>query len=255
MRLADDGVEVVYSYNEQAAAARAYAKDLDALRAAMIQGRITPEQYETTKKSRAQDYIKELEALEGVNELAKEVGNTISNTLTSATSSWIDAAVEGTFRFRDSLKELLVEIPKVIAQLLLMKSIEAGINYFLPGLSGASKGAVLPQGIYNSPQVFAFAGGGVFETGRLGVMAEAGPEAIMPLARTSHGDLGVKSEAPVVNVNVRNEAAGDGYHAKVNRLNQGEIEIVVQKVADDIQRGGNRLSRSMESAYKLRRGR
>lgn len=51
------------------------------------------------------------------------------------------------------------------------------------------------NGVYDSPRTFAFAKGGVF--------AEAGPEAIMPLARDARGRLGVRSEgggAPIVNL-------------------------------------------------------
>lgn len=69
-------------------------------------------------------------------------------------------------------------------------------------------------GIYDSPQFFAFAKGA-------GVFAEAGPEAIMPLKRSSDGSLGVRAEmprlpiAPVVSgqepkviINIHNEAGG-----------------------------------------------
>lgn len=51
--------------------------------------------------------------------------------------------------------------------------------YSSPSLSAYS------NGVYDSPQMFAFAKGA-------GVFGEAGPEAIMPLARTSSGDLGVR---------------------------------------------------------------
>lgn len=51
--------------------------------------------------------------------------------------------------------------------------------YNSPSLSAFS------NGVYDTPQVFAFAKGGIF--------AEAGPEAIMPLARGADGSLGVKA--------------------------------------------------------------
>jgi tape measure domain-containing protein len=51
--------------------------------------------------------------------------------------------------------------------------------YDSPSLSAFS------NGVYDTPQVFAFAKGGIF--------AEAGPEAIMPLARGADGSLGVKA--------------------------------------------------------------
>ncbi len=44
-------------------------------------------------------------------------------------------------------------------------------------------------GIVDTPEAFAFAHG-------LGIMGEAGPEAILPLARARSGELGVKALLP-----------------------------------------------------------
>ncbi|MDC0726559.1 phage tail tape measure protein [Phytobacter diazotrophicus] len=48
------------------------------------------------------------------------------------------------------------------------------------------------NGVYNTPQMFAFAQGA-------GIFAEAGPEAIMPLTRASDGSLGVRAVSSGVN--------------------------------------------------------
>lgn len=76
--------------------------------------------------------------------------------------------------------------------------------YDSPSLSAYS------GGVYNSPQVFAFAKGA-------GVFGEAGPEAIMPLARSSNGSLGVRavtgggdsaaSAAPQVFITIQNDGS------------------------------------------------
>lgn len=58
-----------------------------------------------------------------------------------------------------------------------------GAAYAQSGLSAYT------NGIYNTPQVFAFAKG-------VGVFGEAGPEAIMPLKRGPDGSLGVRAEVP-----------------------------------------------------------
>jgi lambda family phage tail tape measure protein len=57
--------------------------------------------------------------------------------------------------------------------------------------------------VINRPTAFPFAKGGV---PRMGIMGEAGPEAVMPLVRDPSGNLGVRAQAaaPVVNVNVIN---------------------------------------------------
>ncbi|KGD95237.1 hypothetical protein JL37_11120 [Achromobacter sp. RTa] len=58
-----------------------------------------------------------------------------------------------------------------------------GNVYSSPSLSAYS------NGVYDTPQVFAFAKGA-------GVFAEAGPEAIMPLQRAPDGSLGVRAQIP-----------------------------------------------------------
>jgi phage-related minor tail protein len=50
-----------------------------------------------------------------------------------------------------------------------------------------ANGGAFTNGIVSSPTAFGMSGGGA------GVMGEAGPEAIMPLTRTSGGALGVRA--------------------------------------------------------------
>lgn len=57
------------------------------------------------------------------------------------------------------------------------------IGFGASGITGFANG-----GIVNSPKMFAFANGGA---GNLGLMGEAGPEAILPLRRGRDGKLGV----------------------------------------------------------------
>lgn len=67
-----------------------------------------------------------------------------------------------------------------------------GPKYFAKGgaFSGGTQyfanGSAFSNGIFNNPTPFSMA------NGNTGVMGEAGPEAIMPLTRTSSGDLGVR---------------------------------------------------------------
>lgn len=57
--------------------------------------------------------------------------------------------------------------------------------YAKGGVPGGQTISAFRNGVYDSPQYFAFAKGA-------GVFGEAGPEAIMPLARSSDGSLGVR---------------------------------------------------------------
>ena len=54
------------------------------------------------------------------------------------------------------------------------------------GIQAFANGGTFTNGLYDSPTLFKFANGGA-----LGVMGEAGPEAVMPLRRGADGKLGV----------------------------------------------------------------
>jgi phage-related minor tail protein len=70
----------------------------------------------------------------------------------------------------------------------LTSALGSGIDQLFKGISGAFTGSATPNakgGILSSPTYFPLAGG------RAGLAGEAGPEAIMPLARGADGRLGV----------------------------------------------------------------
>lgn len=103
------------------------------------------------------------------------------------------------------------------------------------------------NGVYDSPQFFKFAKGG-------GVFGEAGPEAIMPLTRSSDGSLGVRmvggggnaaptTSAPQVNVYIQSDGSTStesttGYEQFGKNLSN-LVKAEYQKLlARDIQPGG-----------------
>lgn len=105
----------------------------------------------------------------------------------------------------------------------------------------AANGAVMHRGTQK------FANGGVFDSplsfpmsgGRTGMMAEAGPEAIMPLERTSGGKLGVNASgmAPKVDIQIIDQRSG-GEQAEVqqNIDAQGNRQIRVM-IRDEVNKG------------------
>ena len=111
-----------------------------------------------------------------------------------------------------------------------------------------SGGNVVPfakGGIVNRPTVFPMKNG-------MGLMGEAGPEAVMPLSRGANGKLGV-SAAPM-NVIINNNAPGV---AVKTRQSEGglTIDVVMQQVANAVAKGGNPIANALESSYSLGRGR
>lgn len=127
----------------------------------------------------------------------------MSRTLTRAFAS----AVIGGKSLEDTLKGVALSLSKV--------ALDSALKPLQQGLSSAIGAALSPlSGPGASVPVTAFADGGVVARptffgsgGGLGLMGERGAEAIMPLARSPDGRLGVAANgaaarAPVVNVTI-----------------------------------------------------
>lgn len=103
-----------------------------------------------------------------------------------------------------------------------------GIESILVAHGGAFPGGIRPfasGGIVNRPTLFRFASG-------TGLMGEAGPEGILPLARTAGGDLGVKTTGSGETRNVKVEIVnppGQELKAKDTkvRFDAGEMVVTV----------------------------
>lgn len=146
-------------------------------------------------------------------------------------------------------------VKRLLAQLLSVWATQKALGWLgLGTATGAANGAAFLSGgfrafsqggIVSSPTPFTFGGG------QLGVMGEAGPEAILPLGRDSNGRLGVRGGG--INVNVHNYS-GSSIETQADGDN---LDIVVQRVTDklssDIIRGGNRFATSFERTYQVRR--
>lgn len=84
----------------------------------------------------------------------------------------------------------------------------------------------------------------------MGLMGEDGKESIMPLTRTSNGDLGITAKTPPMNVTINNNAPGVDVQAKQNG---SDLEVIVSKLASDIQRGVGPLPSAFEGRYAMRK--
>ncbi len=116
------------------------------------------------------------------------------------------------------------------------------IDPLLGGLLGNAQGNAFDNGrllkyakggILNEPRFFPL------KDGKTGMAGEAGPEAILPLRRTSSGDLGVIAQAggdKGLTVNIIDQRSGDTPPVKVDRLrrNDGseELRILIEDVVN-----------------------
>lgn len=158
--------------------------------------------------------------------------------LAKSNKEWVDSMKDA---FKDAimnsknLGDALSNLANKVQGMLVNKALDS----LLGGLfSGFAKGAAFQAGgvtafasggVVNSPSFFPMSGG------RTGLMGEAGPEAIMPLTRTSGGELGVKAVggggsmviAPQINITVQ------GGSKEQNDDAAGKVSAAVKKALDD----------------------
>lgn len=129
-------------------------------------------------------------------------------------------------------------------------SLQANGGAWDSGIQAFAKGGTFTNSIVNSPTLFKFAKG-------TGLMGEAGPEGILPLRRNSSGQLGViASGGGSVNINVINQAAGDGYQAvataKKNETGFDVEVMVIKAISSQLSKNGP-LAQQFSSTFGLRR--
>ena len=153
--------------------------------------------------------------------------------IANVTASWFDRAADsltnfvmtGKLKFKEFARSIIADIAKMIAKQLIFNTIASfsGGGGILGGLFGGgkktttaapvalvakggvfAKNGIVPYakgGIVNRPTLFPFSRG-------VGLMGEAGPEAIIPLQRGKNGKLGVAGGGGTTTVNVSVDAKG-----------------------------------------------
>ena len=117
---------------------------------------------------------------------------------------------------------------------------------FLGKLFGSANGNVFAQnkivpfaygGVVNKPTIFPMANG-------MGLMGEAGPEAIMPLRRGANGKLGVEASGGTSNVTVNVDASGSSVEGNGDQAAQlgKAIGLAVQQELIKQKRPGGLLT-------------
>lgn len=128
----------------------------------------------------------------------EQLMQSVESNITSAFMSIVDGSASVEDAFRSMMRNILLAVyEQMVAQ-----PAAAGISNLLSGVFGSLTGGLRTQangGGWNNGVQF-FANGGVVgsptmfgHSGGIGVMGEAGPEAIMPLKRGADGKLGVSA--------------------------------------------------------------
>lgn len=183
-------------------------------------------------------------------DLSKQLGMTFS-------SAFEDAVVSGR-KLRDVLSGILQDIARILARRVFTQSILPGLEALLPGLLPSAKGnafgpaGVIPfasGGVVNRPTIFPFAAG-------IGLMGEAGPEAILPLKRGRDGRLGVTGSGVTVNV-INNTSAQATVQERTGAGGARIIDVMIDqlqaRIASDIARGSGPVPAAIAGTFGLNR--
>lgn len=155
--------------------------------------------------------------------------------------------VDGSASVEDAFKGMLRNILLAIYQQEVAKPAASAVSTLFRGLLGFADGGAFNKGVeffanggvVGSPTMFQHSGG-------LGVMGEAGPEAIMPLKRGSDGKLGVQMQGggggDTINVHQYFQLSANGDES-VRRIVRQEAprmaEMAKSAVVDAKRRGGS----------------
>lgn len=187
----------------------------------------------------------ELEKQKRIYDENRRFGETFANTLNRGLT---DAVANGE-KFTDTLRQMAVRLIDLIVQTSILEPIAKNIGKSFGQLMGGNSISNL-FGLAPAAggSLFGFAKGGVFDSpvalaagGQRGVMAEAGPEAIMPLKRGADGSLGVAMAGG-------GQRAGDVYITITGDATNETVEKMRRVAREEFTRGSPGLVKASVSA-------
>ena len=209
--------------------------------------------------------------LNGIKSLGEEIGDAVGNAFKGMEDAIVSFVTTGKASFKDFARSILADMARIYARQLMLKifssiatasmgtltewntdmPIDAAPIPFKNAKGNAfAKNGIVPfaqGGVVSQPTIFPYAKGGI------GLMGEAGPEAIMPLKRGSDGRLGVEAKyrggggttvnytGPTLNFN------GDEY---VPRSAVGEI--IATATSQGAKAGESRTLRTLQNSRSSR---
>lgn len=187
--------------------------------------------------------------IEQAGTLSQNVANAITNTFGNLENFFTDFLTTGKANFRDFAQSVIRDLNQIITRSLIIRPLAQGIlGAFSPDQGAistagstdlatgstanlAARGAVLDGrkaeffakgGVFDAPTAFSFG------NKKMGVLGEAGPEAILPLSRNRNGELGVAAAPANVTVNVINQSGAQiEQRETTNATGDRFIEVVV----------------------------
>lgn len=276
-KITEENISAQDKYNER-------MKELNEL---LEEGAISLEEFEKAGKQAYDELVEAsdkwfdgaVRALDKYAEEATDMAANVERVVTNAMQGLEDALVKATTTGKFEFKELVDSILEDVARLLVRTQITGPLAQGLSGLisnifgggqsggggffgslfadGGAFKGgqqitAYARGGIVGKPTIFPMANG-------MGLMGEAGPEAVLPLTRMSSGRLGVDAAGGrsgnyfAVSVDARGStnpsatsemvkrAVDEALSARIPGIIQTSAQIAHRKTVDNWQRRGSRF--------------
>ena len=213
------------------------------------------------------------EYLESIKDMSKQIKDTFVNAFKSMEDALVQFVLTGKLNFKNLAQSILADLARMIVRQQMFNALSGLKNFINPFLpkgpadnvadkmsfgrspldaalqvddnatgNAFSRNGIVPYrkgGIVSSPTMFKFGGS------NLGIMGEAGPEAILPLQRGKGGKLGVIAQGGgAVNVTVNVDATSSSVEGDEQNANEfGEqIATAVQAVIINEKRVGGLLS-------------
>ncbi|MEX6426292.1 phage tail tape measure protein [Providencia manganoxydans] len=201
------------------------------------------------------------------NNVHEQMRTITQNSLDNMSSMMADFVTTGKLNFADFAQSIVNDITKMIFKMMIFNALKSGLTgtafgdmigfkaepnakgntYQSPGLSAYSNSLV------KSPTLFPFAKGGV---PGVGLMGEAGPEAIMPLTRGRDGSLGVRvlgldlpqQQVPSIVIQQTFNVTGNGDQALYEAM-QEAARVGAKRGSDDALA---RIQRDFQTNGKIR---
>lgn len=185
----------------------------------------------------------------------KELKDAIEGWSRDAAQAMVDFAITGESSVTDMVNGILAQLARMTAQKYITDPLFNAIGSMLPDLVPNADGGVYSAPglsaysgtVVNQPTVFPFARG-------IGLMGEAGPEAILPLTRVN-GKLGVQAQgggSGDVQVNVYNAPAGTSATVKESVDSRGarKIDIVLSEIVGaELRRPGSPANSAIRQGF------
>lgn len=284
------GSKAAQRFQEMANLRQQYQQQQDALLAQRNSGDITQELYEKEtlalrdaldeRLAMQEGYYQQLDTalgdwtngaqsayqdyLDSAADVAGQTHNLFSNAFSNAEDALVDFVKTGKLSFKDLADSIVSDLIRIQIRKALAGAIgaAAGTSWgagiasvfqadggaWMNGVQLFANGGAFTNGVVTKPTAFGMAGG-------MGVMGEAGPEAIMPLTRGADGSLGVKAmgalsgnslQAPAASgepssINVPIQVMGTADEATLQRIRQAAEEGAragYQLAVQDVKRNG-----------------